>query len=86
MEKLIRCGIPSDFLHRLIPLTLRSRLRQRVRALNTVAVAKPELAAGTRAALEDYYAAEIERLQELTGLDLRNWRNSAPAGTARTAP
>ncbi len=86
IEKLIQRGIPSALLHKLIPLTVRSKLRQRARALNTVAVAKPALDPTTRSELQSYYATDVALLQELTGLDLQHWLRPAPAGELPPAP
>lgn len=86
IESLIQRGIPSRLLHKIVPLSLRSRLRQQVRALNTIAVAKPQLDAGLRAELENYYAQDILRLQEITGRNLQHWLPTAPDGVSEAKP
>ncbi len=86
VENLIQRGIPSATLHKLMPLTLRSRLRQVARSLNTVATNKPEMNAVTREWLQAYYAEELQHLQHLSGLDLQCWEQSHPASIAPSAP
>jgi len=75
IESLVRNGIPSSTIRNLLPLTVRSKIRQHMRTLNTVATEKPAIKPETRKMLLDYYADEIERLENLTGLNLESWRH-----------
>lgn len=75
IESLIQNGVRSSFVRNLLPLSIRSKIRQRVRELNTVAAEKPAMKPETRVMLLEYYADEIGRLEKLTGLDLDAWRH-----------
>lgn len=86
VEKAIQQGLPKGLVHKLVPLSMRTRLRQRVRAVNTVATDKPILNAATRALLADFYSDEITRLELLTGLGLHAWREGAPAPKGPATP
>jgi hypothetical protein len=74
IESLIRKGVRSSSLRNILPLSMRSKIRDGLRALNTTAADKPEMEPETLKMLHDYYADEIDSLEKLTGLSLENWR------------
>ena len=82
IETIVRKGIPSDRLRNLLPLSIRTKIRLRIRAMNMRPEAKPEMAEDTRGFLRDYYAEEYARLEALTGLDLHHWKTNHGATDA----
>jgi hypothetical protein len=53
------------------------RIRSRIRRYNTIDKRPPELTPSIRKYLfEEYFADEVDELQEYTGLDLESWRPS----------
>lgn len=79
LERAVQKGLPRGLVHKLIPLSLRTRLRQALRTVNTVPTDKPVMNPATRSQLADFYRDEITRLESLTGIDLQSWQAADPA-------
>lgn len=78
LQDMIKSGVRWQMLRELMPINMRIRTRQIIRALNTRKGEKPELDSGTWQRLDELYAGEISRLENLLGKDLSSWRGYEP--------
>jgi hypothetical protein len=78
LRDLVKNGIKSPLIREILPINMRIRTRQIVRAFNTRRSEKPVLESSTWQRLDEIYESEIDRLENLLGKDLSSWRNYRP--------
>jgi len=77
IQKIIAGGLFSTRLRDLIPINLRIHLRRLLHNMNTRRDEKPRLTPETRKQLEQLFAPEIPRIEQISGLDLSAWKSSS---------
>jgi hypothetical protein len=78
LRNLVNNGIKSPRIRELLPINMRIRARQIVRAFNTKRGEKPELGPDTWQRMNKFYEAEIDDLERILNINLDHWRNYYP--------